>query len=110
MTQAAGFYNTLLRGDNPGLVIEVLNGYRIKERVPDNIGEFTVPLGVPEVLRAGSDVTVVAYGACCGIALAAARALEELGVSCERIDVRPLNPLEVNPSIVRSREPTQPLR
>src|SRR5438445_1101834 len=75
MTQAAGFYNTLFRGDNPGLVIEVLNGYRLKERVPDNIGSFTVPLGVPEVLRAGTDATVVTYGACCAIALDAAQTL-----------------------------------
>jgi len=102
MTQAAGFYNTLFRGDNPGVVIEVLNGYRIKERVPDNIGEFTVPLGVPEVLRAGTDVTVVTYGACCGIALDAARALEELGISCEVIDVQTLNPFDVDQSIVQS--------
>ncbi|HAF20875.1 MAG TPA: transketolase, partial [Chloroflexi bacterium] len=106
MTQAAGFYNTLFRGDNPGLVIEVLNGYRIKERVPENIGEFTVPLGVPEVLRAGTDVTVVTYGACCGIALDAARALDELGVSCEVIDVQTLNPFDVDHSIVRSLEKT----
>jgi len=106
MTQAAGFYNTLFRGDNPGLVIEVLNGYRIKERVPDNIGEFTVPLGVPEVLRAGTDITVVTYGACCGIALDAAKALEELGVSCEVIDVQTLNPFDIDHSIVRSLEKT----
>src|SRR6266571_4679009 len=106
MTQAAGFYNTLFRGDNPGIVIEVLNGYRMKERVPDNIGEFTVPLGVPEVLRAGTDVTVVTYGACCGIALDAARALEELGISCEVIDVQTLNPFDVDQSIVRSVERT----
>ena len=106
MTQAAGFYNTLFRGDNPGVVIEVLNGYRLKERVPDNIGEFTVPLGVPEVLRAGSDVTVVTYGACCGIALDAAKALDELGVSCEVIDVQTLNPFDVDHSIVRSLEKT----
>ncbi|MGH7763853.1 MAG: alpha-ketoacid dehydrogenase subunit alpha/beta, partial [Candidatus Dormibacteraceae bacterium] len=91
MTQAAGFYNTLFRGDNPGVVIEVLNGYRLKERVPDNIGEFTVPLGVPEVLREGTDATVVTYGACCGIALDAAKALDGLGVSCEVIDVQTLN-------------------
>src|SRR6266851_4415965 len=109
MTQAAGFYNTLFRGDNPGLVIEVLNGYRIKERVPDNIGEFTVPLGVPEVLRAGTDVTVVTYGACCGIALDAARALEELGVSCEVIDVQTLNPFDIDHRIVRSIEKTHAL-
>src|SRR6266849_361829 len=106
MTQAAGFYNTLFRGDNPGVVIEVLNGYRMKERVPDNIGEFTVPLGVPEVLRAGADVTVVTYGACCGIALDAARALEELGISCEVIDVERVQCLYVHQSIVRSVERT----
>src|SRR5205807_3815357 len=82
MTQAAGFYNTLFRGDNPGIVIEVLNGYRLKERVPDNVGLFTVPLGVPEVLRSGTDATVVTYGACCGLALDAAATLEGLGVSC----------------------------
>ncbi|OLD50648.1 MAG: transketolase [Actinobacteria bacterium 13_1_20CM_2_65_11] len=106
MTQAAGFYNTLFRGDNPGVVIEVLNGYRLKERVPDNVGEFTVPLGVPEVLCAGTDVTVVTYGACCAIALDAARALEELGVSCEVIDVQTLNPFDTDRSIVRSLEKT----
>jgi pyruvate/2-oxoglutarate/acetoin dehydrogenase E1 component len=106
MTQAAGFYNTLFRGDNPGLVIEVLNGYRLKERVPDNVGEFTVPLGVPEVLREGSDVTVVTYGACCAIALEAAQVLQDLGVSCEVIDVQTLNPFDVDQSIVRSLERT----
>ncbi len=106
MTQAAGFYNTLFRGDNPGVVIEVLNGYRLKERVPENIGVFTVPLGVPEVLRSGTDVTVVTYGACCGIALDAAKALDELGVSCEVIDVQTLNPFDVDHSIVRSLEKT----
>src|SRR4029077_14841768 len=99
MKQAAGIYNTLLRGDNPAVVIEVLNGYRLKERVPDNIGEFTVPLGVPEVLRQGSDATVVTYGACCGLALDSARTLEELGVSCEVIDVQTLNPFDLSHSI-----------
>ena len=106
MTQAAGFYNTLFRGDNPGLVIEVLNGYRLKERVPDNVGEFTVPLGVPEVLREGSDVTVVTYGACCAIALEAAGMLQDLGVSAEVIDVQTLNPFDVNQTIVQSLEKT----
>jgi transketolase len=109
MTQAAGFYNTLLRGDNPALVIEVLNGYRLKERVPDNIGSFTVPLGVPEVLREGSDVTVVTYGACCGIAVDAAAMLEGLGVSCEVIDVQTLNPFDINHTIVVSVEKTHAL-
>jgi pyruvate/2-oxoglutarate/acetoin dehydrogenase E1 component len=109
MTQAAGFYNTLFRGDNPAVVIEVLNGYRLKERVPDNIGTFTVPLGVPEVLREGTDATVVTYGALCGIALEAARTLEELGASCEVIDVQTLNPFDVNHTIVRSIEKTHAL-
>jgi pyruvate/2-oxoglutarate/acetoin dehydrogenase E1 component len=106
MTQAAGFYNTLFRGDNPGLVIEVLNGYRLKERVPDNVGEFTVPLGVPEVLREGNDVTVVTYGACCAIALEAAGVLQDLGVSTEVIDVQTLNPFDLKQSIVGSLEKT----
>ncbi len=106
MTQAAGFYNTLFRGDNPGLVIEVLNGYRLKERVPDNLGEFTVPLGVPEILREGSDVTVVTYGACCAIALEAAAMLQDLGASAEVIDVQTLNPFDLNQSIVKSLEKT----
>jgi len=109
MTQAAGFYNTLFQGDNPGIVIEVLNGYRLKERVPDNVGSFTVPLGVPEVLREGNDATVVTYGACCAIALDAAQALEELGVSCEVIDVQTLNPFDVNHMLVRSLEKTHAL-
>ena len=109
MTQAAGFYNTLFRGDNPGLVVEVLNGYRLKERVPDNIGEFTVPLGVPEVLREGTDATLVTYGACCAIALDAALALDELGVSCEVIDVQTLNPFDTGQTLVRSLEKTHAL-
>ena len=109
MTQAAGLYNTLFRGDNPGLVVEVLNGYRLKERVPDNVGEFTVPLGVPEVLREGTDATVVTYGACCAIALDAALALDELGVSCEVIDVQTLNPFDSGQMLVRSLEKTHAL-
>ncbi len=109
MTQAAGFYNALFRGDDPGIVIEVLNGYRLKERVPDNIGAFTVPLGVPEVLREGTDATVVTYGACCAIALEAARTLEGLGVSCEVIDVQTLSPFDVEHRIVRSLEKTHAL-
>ncbi|MCG8606077.1 transketolase, partial [bacterium] len=74
MTQASGFYNTMLKSDDPAIIVEVLNGYRLKERVPDNMGEFTVPLGVPETLREGTDVTLVTYGACCRIALEAAEA------------------------------------
>ena len=81
MTQAAGFYNTLLRGDDPALVIETLNAYRLPEPMPTNLGEFTVPLGVPETLRAGDDVTLVTYGPCCRIALAAADTLADLDIS-----------------------------
>jgi pyruvate/2-oxoglutarate/acetoin dehydrogenase E1 component len=106
MTQAAGMYNTLFRGDNPAVVIEVLNGYRLKERVPDNIGDFTVPLGVPEVLREGGDITLVTYGACCAIALEAARDLEELGVSAEVVDVQTLNPFDVDGIVSRSLDKT----
>src|SRR5437763_4653928 len=109
MTQAAGFYNTLFQGDNPGIVIEVLNGYRLKERVPDNIGAFTVPLGVPEVLRSGTDATVVTYGACCAIALDAAATLEGLGVSCEVIDVQTLTPFDTGHVIARSVAKTRAL-
>jgi pyruvate/2-oxoglutarate/acetoin dehydrogenase E1 component/TPP-dependent pyruvate/acetoin dehydrogenase alpha subunit len=94
MTQAAGFYNTLLRGDDPGVVVEVLNGYRVKERLPANIGEMTVPLGVPEVLRQGGDVTVVTYGACCRIALEAAERLAEVGIEVEVMDVQTLLPFD----------------
>jgi pyruvate/2-oxoglutarate/acetoin dehydrogenase E1 component/TPP-dependent pyruvate/acetoin dehydrogenase alpha subunit len=102
MTRAAGFYNTLFRGDDPGMVIEVLNGYRIKERVPDNVGTFTLPLGVPEVLREGSDVTVVTYGGCCRLALEAAEVLAELGVELEVIDVQTLAPFDVEHRIAAS--------
>ncbi|HET9783257.1 MAG TPA: thiamine pyrophosphate-dependent enzyme [Candidatus Dormibacteraeota bacterium] len=109
MTQAAGFYNTLFRGDGPGIVIEVLNGYRLKERVPDNVGAFTIPLGMPEVLREGTDATLVTYGACCGLALDAAATLEGLGVSCEIIDVQTLNPFDVSGMLARSLEKTHAL-
>ncbi|MGH9379746.1 MAG: thiamine pyrophosphate-dependent enzyme [Thermoanaerobaculia bacterium] len=107
MTQAAGMYNTLLRGDDPGFVVEVLNGYRLKERLPDNIGEFTVPLGVPEVLREGTDVTIVTYGACCRIALDAAALLAEtVGVDCEVVDVQTLLPFDREARVVDSLKKT----
>jgi pyruvate/2-oxoglutarate/acetoin dehydrogenase E1 component/TPP-dependent pyruvate/acetoin dehydrogenase alpha subunit len=94
MTQAAGFYNTLLAGDDPGMVVEVLNAYRSKERLPENVGELRVPLGVPEVLRAGRDVTVVTYGACCRIALDAAEMLAGVGIEIEIVDVQTLLPFD----------------
>lgn len=106
MTQAVGFYNTLLAGDDPGLVVEVLNGYRLKEKLPDNINEFTVPVGVPEVLRAGKDVTVVTYGPLCRIAAEAADALAALGIEMELIDVQSLMPLDLPGVIVESLKKT----
>ncbi len=102
MTQAAGFYNTLLRGEDPALVIEVLAGYRLKERIPLNIGEFTLPLGIPETIRAGRDVTLVTYGALCRIAMEAAADLAEVGIEVEIVDVRTLLPFDTQHAIVSS--------
>jgi pyruvate/2-oxoglutarate/acetoin dehydrogenase E1 component/TPP-dependent pyruvate/acetoin dehydrogenase alpha subunit len=106
MTRAAGFYNTLLKADEPAVIVEVLNGYRIKERLPDNISEFTVPLGVPEVIREGSDVTVVTYGACCRIATDAAQKLSKAGIEIEIIDVQSLLPFDIHGKIVESLKKT----
>lgn len=106
MVQAAGFYNTLLKSDDPALVVEVLNGYRLKERLPDNIGEFTVPLGVPEVMRAGTDVTLITYGACVRIALDAAERLAETGIETEVIDVQTLLPFDIKGMILESLKKT----
>jgi pyruvate/2-oxoglutarate/acetoin dehydrogenase E1 component/TPP-dependent pyruvate/acetoin dehydrogenase alpha subunit len=106
MTQAAGFYNTLLLSDEPGLVIESLNGYRLKENIPDNLGEFTVPLGVPEVLKTGSDVSVVTYGSLVRMALEAATQLEEFGISVEVLDVQTLLPFDTGNRIVESLKKT----
>jgi len=106
MTQAAGFYNSLLLSDEPAVVVEVLNGYRLRERLPDNIGEFTVPLGVPEVIREGADITIVTYGACCRIALQAAERLSELHIDAEVVDVQSLLPFDVNGSILESLKKT----
>jgi pyruvate/2-oxoglutarate/acetoin dehydrogenase E1 component/TPP-dependent pyruvate/acetoin dehydrogenase alpha subunit len=100
--QAAGFYNTMLRSDDAALIIEVLNGYRKKEALPENIGEYTLPLGVPEILRHGKDVTLVTYGACCEIALNAAALLETAGIDVEVIDVRTLMPFDIPALILDS--------
>ena len=102
MTQAAGFYNTMLKSDDPALIIECLNGYRLKERLPDNIGEFTLPLGITEVLKEGLDVTLVTYGSMCRIVMAAANDLEKVGISVEVIDVQTLLPFDLNHSIKES--------
>ncbi len=106
MRQAAGMYNTLLQGDDPAIVIEVLNGYRLKEPMAENLAEATVPLGVPEILRQGSDVTVVTYGACCRIAQAAAQQLATLGIETEVIDVQTLLPFDLSGCIVGSLKKT----
>jgi pyruvate/2-oxoglutarate/acetoin dehydrogenase E1 component/TPP-dependent pyruvate/acetoin dehydrogenase alpha subunit len=100
MTRAAGMYNTLLQSEDPAIVVEVLNGYRVKERLPSNVADFTVPLGVPEVLRAGSDVTVVSYGATLRIVLEAAEQLAQVGVDAEVIDVQTLLPFD-RPGVIR---------
>ena len=102
MTQAAGFYNTMLKSDDPSIIIECLNGYRLKERLPDNVGEFTIPLGVPDVLKEGTDVTVVTYGSMCRIVMEAAEDLERFGISCEVIDVQTLLPFDIHHSILES--------
>lgn len=109
MTQAAGMYNTLLQSDEPGLIVEVLNGYRLKERIPDNVGTFTVPLGQPEVLRAGTDLTLVTYGPNCRYAQEAADRLQEVGISIEIIDVQTLLPFDLNHTIVHSLQKTNRL-
>jgi pyruvate/2-oxoglutarate/acetoin dehydrogenase E1 component len=96
LTQAAGMYNLLLQSSDPALVIECLNGYRLKEKLPNNLGSYTVPLGVPEVLKAGSDVTIITYGSCCRIALAAAILLSEKNIDVEIIDVQTLLPFDTN--------------
>ncbi len=105
-TRAAGFYNLLIEGDDPALIVEVLNGYRRKEPLPSNLGEVKIPLGVPETLRSGRDVTVVTYGALCTIAEQACDRLDELGISVELIDVQTLLPFDVGGRIVESLQRT----
>jgi pyruvate/2-oxoglutarate/acetoin dehydrogenase E1 component/TPP-dependent pyruvate/acetoin dehydrogenase alpha subunit len=106
MTQAAGFYNTLLKSDEPALVIECLNGYRLKEQMPDNIGEFTLPLGVTETLKEGNDITIVSYGSTLRIAEEAIVELNSMGISVELIDVQSLLPFDIHHSIVESLKKT----
>jgi len=106
MTRAAGFYNTLLKADEPAIVVEVLNGYRSKERLPDNIAEMTLPLGVPETIRAGKDVTIVTYGACCKVVIEAADKLSKVGIEVEVIDVQSLMPFDIHHKIVESLKKT----
>lgn len=106
MTQAAGMYNSLLQMDNPAILIECLNAYRKKEKYPKNIGKYRIPLGVPDILKEGSDITVVTYGSCCPLVMQAAEWLEKDEISCEVIDVQTLVPFDVNDMILKSIEKT----
>jgi pyruvate/2-oxoglutarate/acetoin dehydrogenase E1 component len=106
MTQAVGMYNTLLRSNDPGIVIECLNGYRLKEKLPSNLLEFTVPFGVPEILKEGTDVTIVSYGSTLRIIQEAVEVLENSGTSCEIIDVQTLLPFDINHRILESLKKT----
>jgi pyruvate/2-oxoglutarate/acetoin dehydrogenase E1 component/TPP-dependent pyruvate/acetoin dehydrogenase alpha subunit len=109
MVQAAGFYNTMLKSDEPALIIECLNGYRLKERLPDNLSDFTVSLGVPEILIEGTDITLVTYGSCCRIAEEAIKQLNEHNISVELIDVQSLLPFDVGYAILESLKKTNKL-
>jgi pyruvate/2-oxoglutarate/acetoin dehydrogenase E1 component len=109
MTQAAGFYNTMLASDEPALIVEPLNSYRLKEKLPSNVGEFRVPLGIPEIINEGTDITIVTYGSTHRIVLDAVKQLEEFGISCEVIDVQTLLPFDINHSIVESVKKTNKL-
>ncbi len=106
MTQAVGMYNTLLKSNDPGLVIECLNGYRLKEKLPNNLLEFTVPLGIPEVIKSGDDITIVGYGSTLRIVQEAAEKLALMGISCEIMDVQTLLPFDINHLIKASLEKT----
>ncbi len=108
-TQAAGLYNTMLQSDDPALLIECLNGYRLKENLPSNLGEYTVPLGAPEVLQRGEDLTLVTYGSCVRIAETAVRELREEGISVELIDVQTLLPFDLEHQILDSVKKTNRL-
>ena len=106
MVQAVGMYNTLLKGNDPAIVVECLNGYRLKEKMPANLLELTVPLGVPEVLKEGTDITIVSYGSTLRIIYDAVERLEKEGISCEIIDVQTLLPFDINHLILASLKKT----
>ncbi|GFZ76337.1 transketolase [Aquaticitalea lipolytica] len=102
MTKAAGFYNTLLESDEPAVIVECLNGYRLKEKMPNNLGELKTPLGVVETIKEGSDITLVSYGSTLRIVEQAAKELQEVGIDAEIIDVQSLLPFDLNHDIVKS--------
>ena len=109
LTQAAGFYNTMLKSDNTALIIEPLNGYRLKEKQPDNIGEFTLPVGKIEITKAGKDITLVTYGSTWKIVMEAANELEKLGINTEIIDIQSLIPFDITAEILESVKKTNRL-
>ena len=106
MTQAVGMYNTLLRGNDPAIMVECLNGYRLKEALPENLLDYTVPLGIPEVVKEGNDLTIVSYGSTLRIVMDAARMLDRQGISCEVIDVQTLLPFDREQVILQSLKKT----
>jgi pyruvate/2-oxoglutarate/acetoin dehydrogenase E1 component len=106
MVQAAGMYNTLFKSNDPAIVIECLNGYRLKEKLPQNLLEYTIPLGRPEVIRQGDDVTIVSYGSTLRIAMDAAQQLEKYNVYCEVVDVQTLLPFDIDHKILESLKKT----
>jgi len=106
MTRAAGFYNTMLQSDEPALIIEPLNGYRLREKRPSNIGEFSVPVGVPEIIEMGTDVTLVTYGSCVRVAQDAVAQLRDFKITVELIDVQSLEPFDINSMITESLKKT----
>ncbi|MEZ4803558.1 MAG: thiamine pyrophosphate-dependent enzyme [Gelidibacter sp.] len=109
MTKAAGFYNSLLESDEPAIIVECLNGYRLKEQMPTNLGEFKTPLGVVETIKEGSDITLVSYGSTLRLVEQAAKELQEVGIDAEIIDVQSLLPFDLNHDIVKSIEKTNRL-
>ncbi|MBW2937467.1 transketolase [Aureisphaera sp. CAU 1614] len=109
MTKAAGFYNTLLESDEPALLIECLNGYRLKEKMPSNLGEFRTPIGVVETVKEGSDITLVSYGSTLRIVQEAAKELQQVGIDAEVIDIQSLLPLDLHHDIVKSVQKTNRL-
>ncbi|MCA0426924.1 MAG: transketolase [Bacteroidetes bacterium] len=109
MTQAAGMYKTLMLSDEPALVIECLNGYRLKERLPENIGEYTVPLGIPEVIESGNDITIVSYGSTLRVVQDACKQLAEIGISVDLIDAQTLLPFDIHHQIAESVKKTHKL-
>jgi pyruvate/2-oxoglutarate/acetoin dehydrogenase E1 component/TPP-dependent pyruvate/acetoin dehydrogenase alpha subunit len=109
MTKAAGFYNTLLETDEPALIVECLNGYRLKEKMPLNLGEFKTPIGIVETIRSGTDLTIVSYGSTLRLVEQAAKELQEVGINCEIIDIQSLLPFDINHDIKKSLSQTNRL-